>query len=175
VSGYFFPTVRADAILTSPSAIPMLGDLMRETVTPLLARAMTKRTVEKMFEPREVPEQFWREFPLQLGYRPSQLRASQEETTMMAAAARRLSPHYAAIACPVSIIAGEKDAIADPGRQSAALHHSIPQSRLQVLRGAGHMVHYSASDVIAQAVLAAPATQRQSRVPTRGVAGEAHG
>jgi pimeloyl-ACP methyl ester carboxylesterase len=119
VSGYFFPAMRADALLTWPSTIPVLGDLMRGTVTPLIARLLAKRVIKKMFGPRKVPARFWREFPLELGFRPSQLRASQEETTMMVPAARRLSPLYWSIACPVSIVAGAQDAIAIPSGSPA--------------------------------------------------------
>jgi pimeloyl-ACP methyl ester carboxylesterase len=149
VSGYFFPTLRVDAVLASPAAVPIIGDLMRETVTPLLARLAAKGLVKKMFAPREVPGRFWREFPLELGFRPSQLRASQEESAMMVPAARRLSPHYESITCPVSIIAGRDDQIVDTRRQSIALHDVVRQSKIRVVPSFGHMVHYATSDVVA--------------------------
>lgn len=156
VSGYFYPTIRADVMLTSPAAIPILGDVMRQTVTPLLARLMTRHMIKMMFAPRAVPDRFWREFPLELGFRPSQLRASQEETAMMVPAARRLSPLYASLTCPVSIVAGKEDGVADPGRQSIALHQHIPHSRLHIVPGFGHMVHYAQSDVVADEVRVLP-------------------
>jgi hypothetical protein len=38
--GYYYPTVRADVFLLSPPAIPVIGDAMRYTISPLVARAM---------------------------------------------------------------------------------------------------------------------------------------
>jgi pimeloyl-ACP methyl ester carboxylesterase len=40
-SGYYYPTLRADVILTAPVAIPGIGDLMRYTVSPLAGRLMS--------------------------------------------------------------------------------------------------------------------------------------
>ena len=39
-SGYYYPTLRADVFLLSPPAIPLLGDAMRYTISPPIARAM---------------------------------------------------------------------------------------------------------------------------------------
>ena len=35
-SGYYYPTLRADVMLSSPAAIPGIGDLMRHTVSPVV-------------------------------------------------------------------------------------------------------------------------------------------
>lgn len=151
LSGYYFPTLRSDTFLGSPPAIPIIGDAMRETVSPLLGRAMAKQVVDKMFAPRQTPDRFWRHFPLELGFRPSQIRASAEETAMMVPAAARMRKHYASISVPVTIIAGSDDGICNANRQSKALHRAIRQSRLHIIPGFGHMVHYGASNVIAWA------------------------
>ncbi|MFM0204898.1 alpha/beta hydrolase [Paraburkholderia fungorum] len=37
VSGYYYPTVRADVALAAPAALPVLGDVLRYTVSPLAA------------------------------------------------------------------------------------------------------------------------------------------
>jgi pimeloyl-ACP methyl ester carboxylesterase len=141
--------------------------VLRETVAPLVARAAATMMIKKMFRPRSVPKRFWREFPLALAYRPSQLRASQEETTMMAPAASRLSRYYAAMDLPVSILVGGDDAIADPMTHSIALHRAIRHSDLQVIPGVGHMVHYAAPETVADAVRAA--TDQTTPVPADGL------
>ena len=40
LSGYYYPTFRTDVLLSSPPAIPLLGDLLRYSISPLLARLM---------------------------------------------------------------------------------------------------------------------------------------
>jgi pimeloyl-ACP methyl ester carboxylesterase len=78
LSGHYFPTARLDVALNWPLAIPGIGDAMRHTVSPLLARLMLPRAFRKMFEPAPVPEYFERLFPKELMLRPIQLRASNE-------------------------------------------------------------------------------------------------
>ena len=50
-SGYYFPTLRADTFLLSPPAIPVIGDALRYTVSPLVARAVLPAMIRRMFEP----------------------------------------------------------------------------------------------------------------------------
>jgi pimeloyl-ACP methyl ester carboxylesterase len=37
LSGYYYPTLRADVVLSSLPAIPILGDILRYSISPLLA------------------------------------------------------------------------------------------------------------------------------------------
>jgi pimeloyl-ACP methyl ester carboxylesterase len=151
-SGYYFPTARADVVLLSPPAIPLIGGVMRYTVAPFIGELIAPGAIRKMFAPQSVSEAFHEEFPLGLALRPVQIRASSEEAAMMVPAAARLEEHYGELDVPVTIIAGVADEIVDPQRQAMALHHAIPQSRLMVVSGAGHMVHHQALEDVAEAV-----------------------
>ena len=51
LSGYYYPNVRVDALLTAPVALPVVGDVMRYTVTAMSGRAMIKGVVKGMFAP----------------------------------------------------------------------------------------------------------------------------
>jgi pimeloyl-ACP methyl ester carboxylesterase len=120
-SGYYFPTPRKDVWLLSGPAIPVLGDLMRYTISPPLAWFILPKMLKKIFAPRAVSDRFLREFPLPLTVRPLQLRAAAEETALMIPAAARLEQRYSELTCPVALIAGDKDQIVDPN-QAARLH-----------------------------------------------------
>lgn len=65
-SGYYFPTARMDVVLFSPPAIPVIGDVMRHTVSPPVARVLLPRLIRKMFAPAPMPERFDRLFPKEL-------------------------------------------------------------------------------------------------------------
>ena len=39
-SGYYYPNARADVVILSPPAIPVIGDLLSHTLSPLLSRLM---------------------------------------------------------------------------------------------------------------------------------------
>lgn len=152
LSGYYFPTARLDVALFSGPAIPVIGDAMRYTVSPVAARLMLPRLIAKMFEPAPVTDRFDRLFPKELMLRPIQLRASAEDAIMMTPAAMELEQHYRELKMPVVILTGADDQIADVGRQSQRLHDEIPQSELIVLPGLGHMVHHLAPDQVIEAI-----------------------
>jgi pimeloyl-ACP methyl ester carboxylesterase len=152
LSGYYFPTARMDVVLSSPNAIPGIGDALRHTVMPPLARLMLPAGIRAMFAPAPVPEPFDRLFPKDLMVRPIQLRASMEDAAMMPPAVMELEQHYRELKLPVVILTGGDDQIVDVGRQSRRLHEEIPQSEFVSLPGLGHMVHHLAPDQVTKAI-----------------------
>ncbi len=151
-SGYYYPTLRADTFLFSPPAIPVIGDAMRHTISPLVARAMLPGLIKQMFAPAEVPERFEHQFPKELMLRPLQLRAAAEDAALMTPSVLELQHHYSELLMPITIITGADDQIADVGRQSERLHRELPQSDFITLPGLGHMVHHLAPDAVINAV-----------------------
>jgi pimeloyl-ACP methyl ester carboxylesterase len=151
-SGYYYPTLRADTFLFSPPAVPVIGDAMRHTISPLVARAIMPGLIKQMFAPAEVPERFDRLFPKEMMLRPSQLRAAAEDAALMTPSVMELHHHYSELKVPITIITGADDQIADVGRQSERLHRELPQSEFIALPGLGHMVHHLAPDAVANAV-----------------------
>ena len=145
-SGYFYPTVRGD-ILTAWQAIPVIGDIVSHTISPILSRMMWPALMRKIFGPSIVPRKF-AGFPKEMALRPSQLRASAAESALMIPAAFALHKDYAALTMPVAIIAGEDDTLIDTEKQSVRLHREISQSTLRRVAGVGHMVHQSATDAV---------------------------
>src|SRR3954447_1984415 len=151
-SGYYFPTARLDVPLLSAPAIPVIGDVMRYTVSPLLGRLLWPRIVRRLFEPAPVPERFERLFPKGMTLRPSQLRASAAETALLVPAATEMQSRYRELRLPVLIVTGGDDKIIDAGRQSRRLHDELPGSGFIALPGLGHMVHHLAPDSVMRAV-----------------------
>jgi len=152
LGGYFYPTVRGDAALAAPVAVPVLGDVLRYTVSPLFGAALMPAFIKGMFTPLPIPERFTENFPPSLSLRPWQIRAMAEDGTGMIAAAAAVQHRYGELTMPVAILAGAEDMVADVGRQSTRLHEAVPHSSLRLVPGVGHMVHYAAHDEIAAAV-----------------------
>ena len=50
------------------------------------------------------------------------------------------------------IVAGAEDKVVDVGRHAVRLREDIPGSELRLVPGAGHMVHYAAPGLVAEAV-----------------------
>jgi len=161
-SGYFYPTMRADVVLLSGPAVPVIGDIMRHTLSPILARMMWPLTIRKMFGPSPVPMKFGG-FPKALALRPSQIRAAAAESALMIPDAFAFCGDYAALKMPVVIIAGEEDRLIDINKQSARLHRDVKQSTLHRVPGTGHMVHQTATERVMSAIDEAAGARRQRR------------
>ena len=151
LSGYYYPSLRADVPLLSGPAIPLVGDVMRYTVSPIVTRMLWRPLTKAAFSPQQVDARF-RELPIWMLLRPSQLRASAAETAMMVPAAMSLARHYPELKVPVVIMAGTKDKLVDFGHNSERLDERLPDSELQLQSGIGHMTHYAHPDKVLAAV-----------------------
>ena len=151
-SGYYYPTARADVVLFSPPAIPLLGDALCYTVAPIIGEAMAPRMFKKMFAPQPVPLRFKLEFPVGLTLRPSQIRASSEDASNMITDAKALSERYSELSCPVAILAGDADGVVNYQEQALRLHEELPASTLDIFAGAGHMIHHAEPDRVVRAI-----------------------
>jgi pimeloyl-ACP methyl ester carboxylesterase len=152
LSGYYYPTLRADAVLSSPAAIPVIGDVLRYTVVPPVAAAILPLMVKRNFAPLPVPDGFARGFPSGLALRPSQIRAEAEETAMMIFAAAALRDRYQELRMPVTIMAGMGDRIVDHQRHAVRLSGEIPHSTLRLVPNTGHMIHYAVPGEVVEAI-----------------------
>src|SRR6266702_4740001 len=79
ISGYYYPSARMDVALATPAALPLLGDALRYTVSPLTGRVMLRRSVEAMFAPAPMPDRFFDVVPREMLLRPVQIRAAAED------------------------------------------------------------------------------------------------
>lgn len=102
-SGYYFPTARVDAAIMAGPAVPVLGDVIRHTVSPLLGRLIWPGVIRKMFAPRPVSHSFATGFPSEMALRPSQIRASAAEAGMMVPTAESTCDSYIALRMPVAV------------------------------------------------------------------------
>ena len=142
-SGYYYPSLRADVALFSGLAIPGIGDVLRYTLSPIAARLLWPVMRRKLFSPAGVAPSFAR-FPSSMAMRPSQLRASAEESALMVPDAMVLQRRYGELRMPVAIVAGTGDKMVDVDAQSRRLHGEIRQSSLHLVENCGHMVHHTA-------------------------------
>jgi pimeloyl-ACP methyl ester carboxylesterase len=135
-SGYYYPTVRPDVVALGTPSLPLIGDILSHTLSPLISRATWPLMMAQIFGPRSVPRKF-EAFPKEMALRPSQVRASAAESALMIPDAFYLRNQYADLKMPVVIIAGEQDRLIDVETQSARLHSDISQSRFRRVPGTG--------------------------------------
>ena len=138
---------------------------MRHTVAPFVVRRLAPRAIGRMFAPLPVTEKFRREFPLPLSLRPSQIRASSEEMSMMNREAGELARRYRDIHVPTAIVAGEADEIVETPFHSIRLHEHISGSTLHLMPEMGHMLHHYETEKLADVIhdVAARIAYRQAK------------
>lgn len=153
VSGYYTPTPRLDSLLLGVPAVPVVGTLVRHTVSPWLGRLSWPLMRARLFAPEPVTPTFEQDYPLDLALRPSQLFASAREALTMPWQALWLWPREKDLALPTVVVAGDRDRVASSRWQSGRLHRRAPGvTRLHLVPGAGHMVHHTHPEAVAEAV-----------------------
>jgi pimeloyl-ACP methyl ester carboxylesterase len=150
-SGYYYPSVRLDAPLLVPPAMPLAGTLLRHTVSPIIGRLLWPAWRRVIFSPAPVPRRF-RAFPAWLALRPSQLRATGEDAAWLVPAVAEMAPQYRRLRVPTTIIAGADDRYVSARAHSVRLHGEIGGSVLVLVPGAGHMVHHVAAPAVMQTI-----------------------
>jgi pimeloyl-ACP methyl ester carboxylesterase len=150
-SGYYYPTLRSDVVALAAPSLPLVGDLLSHTISPLVSRAMWPMMMAKIFGPQPVPRKF-DGFSKEMALRPSQIRASAAESALMIPDAFKFRLQYAKLKMPVVIIAGDEDKLIDVDTQSARLHSDVPQSSFHRFAGNGHMIQQTATDKVMSAI-----------------------
>lgn len=153
-SGYYYPTARVDMALLSGPAVPLVGDISRYTIAPLVSRLIWPLLLRKIFGPAPVPAKF-EGFPEEMAVRPSQIHAEAAESALLIPSAAAMCKNYATLAMPVAIVVGSEDRLIDPAAQSRRLHQAIAQSSLHLVPNSGHMVHQTSPEAVMTAINAA--------------------
>jgi pimeloyl-ACP methyl ester carboxylesterase len=151
VSGYYYPTLRGDVVALSAPAVPVVGDILGHTLSPLISRLMWPLMMTKIFGPKSAPAKF-DQFPKEMALRPSQIRASAAESALMIPDAFHFQDRYSELKMPVVIVAGEDDRLINIDSQSARLHSDVRQSAFYRVARNGHMIHQTATGEVMAAI-----------------------
>lgn len=152
VGGCCAPSLRGDTPLAALRLMPVLGPLLRHTLSPLVARLIWPLRRHRLFAPGTAPAAWCDAYPLGLAVRPGQLQAVAAESAAQASAARALQKRVARIAVPVLMVAGARDRAVHTRWHSLRLAERMERGWLRVIEDAGHMVHHDATGQIVAAV-----------------------
>jgi len=151
LSGYYYGTARPDVGPFSLPAIPVAGDVLAHTLSPLSGALVGPAVIKASFAPAPVSDKF-RDFPLGLTLRPSQVRATAADTALMVPQAARLSRRYGDLAVPLVIMAGAGDLIAHVSRHAERLAGDVAGSELRIVPDQGHLFHYAVPEQVVAAI-----------------------
>jgi pimeloyl-ACP methyl ester carboxylesterase len=152
LSGLAYPVFQTSFLKFAPPAIPVLGSLLSHTLYQPLQRLMVPSMLKRFFAPQEIPERLLRELPMEMLYRPQAIKVNSEDQMMVLPSLIHLQAHYPDYPLPVAVVAGAADQTLDPRKHAVPLSEQLPDARLHLLPGMGHMVHHFAQDLIADCV-----------------------
>jgi pimeloyl-ACP methyl ester carboxylesterase len=130
---------------------PMIGRLLAYTITLPLGLMLAGPSARNVFLPQAVPDRFLRDTATPLLLRPREFLANARDLVTLKQAVIEQAPRYGEIALPVTILAGDADKTVSTEIHARAFARAVPQTKLVVLEGVGHMVQQTVPErVIAE-------------------------
>jgi pimeloyl-ACP methyl ester carboxylesterase len=127
---------------------PVIGALLAHTITLPLGLILAEPGARSVFAPQVMPTGFVKDSATPLLLRPREFRANAWDLVTLKAAVAEQAPRYGDIKLPVVIITGDTDTTVSPNIHSRRLAATVPNAKLIVLPGVGHMVQYAAPELV---------------------------
>ena len=141
-------------------ALPVIGPLVAHTLILPAGYFMLKPGVAGVFSPDTPPPDYGVRTSVALLLRPNEFIANAQDLAGLKEFVSAQALRYGELKMPVEIIAGDKDPVVYTDIHSRAITRQVPQAKLTVLPGVGHMVQYVAADRVVQAIDELAATPR---------------
>jgi pimeloyl-ACP methyl ester carboxylesterase len=128
--------------------MPVIGPLLAYTITLPLGYFLTEPGARGVFLPQVVPSGFVEATATPLLLRPREFLANAWDLVTLKAAVVEQAAHYHDIKAPAAVISGDADKTVWTNIHSRPFVAAVPNAKLIILPGVGHMVAYAAPDLI---------------------------
>ncbi len=134
------------------AAAPVLGPLVARTLALPIGKLIFGFVLRSAFAPQEPPSDYAAQTEAELALRPSEFVANAEDIAGLEDFLATQDRQYGTLDMPITIISGTEDQILSPAVHSEALARAVPNGRLIMLPGVGHMVHFAAPERVVSAI-----------------------
>jgi pimeloyl-ACP methyl ester carboxylesterase len=131
---------------------PVIGPLLAYTITMPLGLILSEPGARSVFAPQAMPPGFVKSSATPLLLRPREFLANAWDLVTLKAAVAEQAPRYGNIKAPVVVITGDTDTTVSPNIHSRRLAAAVPNAKLIVLPGVGHMVQYAAPELVVREI-----------------------
>jgi pimeloyl-ACP methyl ester carboxylesterase len=132
--------------------IPVIGPLLAYTITLPLGLCLAGRGARSVFLPQVMPDEFVKSSATALLLRPREFLANAHDLVTLKAAVAEQAPRYGNIKVPVVVITGDIDKTVSLAIHSRPFAATVPDAKLIVLPGVGHIVQNAAPELVAREV-----------------------
>jgi len=137
-----------NALLTTPVA----GLLFAHALALPVGELLLERGAVSVFAPQAIPPDYLHRAGIRLLLRPSEFIANAEDIAILKGFVTAQVPHYRDIAVPTVVLTGDADKTVSPQLHARAIAAALPNGRLVVLPGIGHMPQHVATDEVITAI-----------------------
>jgi pimeloyl-ACP methyl ester carboxylesterase len=127
---------------------PVIGTLLAYTITLPLGLLVTESGARDVFLPQAMPEGYVTSTATMLLLRPREFLANARDLVTLKQAVEEQATRYAGITAPVTIISGDVDKTVSTFIHSRLFAAAVPNTKLIVLPGMGHMIQNAVPDLI---------------------------
>ena len=131
--------------------VPLLGNFLLQTLTPLLGRWIVRSSLKQAYHPQPIQEDYAREAEA-LWTRLPQIKACANDDRSLDDSLKFLSERYPELDLPVIIVTGDSDLLVKPEEHACRLHQSIRGSELIRLDGTGHQIPQTRPESVTEAI-----------------------
>ncbi len=134
------------------SSNALVGGLFNSVLTrPFVGAAAHAGTVGA-FAPSILPEGYFERAGVMRAVRPSAMRANSGDVIALKREVTAQRDRYPTLQMPVAIMAGDGDSVVSPTIHALQLAQKLPNARIEILRGVGHLPHEASPERLAKLV-----------------------
>jgi len=130
----------------------VIGPLFARTIALPLGALLLGGGAASVFAPQPTPAEYLRRAAIWLLLRPREFIANAQDIAALKEFVRTQVPRYGEIAAPTVIVTGDADTTVSPHIHARAIAAAVPNARLVVLDGVGHMPHHADADAVVAAI-----------------------
>jgi pimeloyl-ACP methyl ester carboxylesterase len=123
------------------SSNPLIGGLFNNVLAQPFAGAAVKEGMANAFRPSIPPDGWLEGARVAMAAEPGPLRANAEDMVVAKREVTAQQARYPEITVPVAILAGDGDGVVSSTIHALHLAQVLPNARIEVLRGVGHLPH----------------------------------
>jgi pimeloyl-ACP methyl ester carboxylesterase len=134
------------------ATMPVVGPLFAHTLVLPLGLALINEAIKAVFAPQPAPDDYIRRAAISLVLRPKQFVTNAHDVASLKDFVAAQAPWYRDVQAPTVVVTGDRDTTVAPKIHSRAVAAALPNARLIVLEGIGHMPHHTAADIVVSAI-----------------------
>lgn len=136
----------------SLATAPVIGPLFAWTCALPVGSLLVSGAAAAVFSPQEAPADYVRRAAIMQVLRPRAFLANAQDVAALNGNLRRQFARYGEIRVPTHVITGDRDDTVPLDVHARTLAAAIPDARLEILPGVGHMPHHARPDRVAAAI-----------------------